>query len=134
MITETEAYCGLRDLASHASRGKTARNAPMFGPPGFSYVYFVYGMHWMLNIVTEGRDYPAAVLIRGIFKYDGPAKLTKALGIDGRFNNLPVFKRSAGLWIEGRERAVAHREIKKAPRVGVDYAGAYAKKLWRYMS
>jgi len=66
MITEVEAYDGFRDKASHASRGWTARNAPMFGEAGRWYVYFTYGMHWMLNIVTGPKDYPAAVLIRGI--------------------------------------------------------------------
>lgn len=66
MITEVEAYDGFRDKASHASRGKTLRNTPMFGPAGNWYVYFTYGMHWMLNMVTRERGYPAAILIRGV--------------------------------------------------------------------
>ena len=72
IITETEAYVGPNDLASHAARGRTERNAPMFGPPGTFYVYFVYGMHWMLNVVTGPVGYPAAVLIRGIEGIQGP--------------------------------------------------------------
>ena len=66
MITEVEAYDGFKDKASHASRGKTVRNAPMFGEAGVWYVYFTYGMHYMLNIVTGKKDYPAAILIRGV--------------------------------------------------------------------
>ena len=77
MITEVEAYDGPLDKACHAHRGKTPRNAPMFGPGGFFYVYFVYGMHWMLNVVTGEAGDPAAVLIRGIQGWDGPGKLTK---------------------------------------------------------
>ena len=70
IITEVEVYDGFRDKASHASRGKTKRNELMFGDAGHWYVYFTYGMHWMLNIVTRKKDYPAAVLIRGIQSYE----------------------------------------------------------------
>ena len=169
MITETEAYCGLHDLASHASRGKTPRNAVMFGPPGMIYVYFTYGMHWMLNIVTERAGYPAAVLIRAVValprpnpplrpvlngaegkgrgiktgskqealsaapvRTDGPARLTKALGIDKRFNGWPVYTKKHGFWVEGRKANFKLPKIKKAPRVGVPYAGEYKDKLWRF--
>src|SRR3989338_4648093 len=81
MITEVEAYIGHKDKASHASRGRTERNAPMFGKAGYWYVYFTYGMHWMLNIVTERNGYPAAILIRGVQGISGPARITKFLKI-----------------------------------------------------
>src|SRR3989344_8728643 len=79
MIIETEAYDGERDLACHARSGKTARNAPMFENAGTIYVYFTYGMHWMLNLVCGKKEYPAAVLIRGTELVSGPARLTKSL-------------------------------------------------------
>mgnify|MGYP001563591623 FL=1 len=78
-ITETEAYVGSHDLACHSSRGKTARNEIMFREAGTIYIYFTYGMHWMLNIVTEEKGFPAAVLIRSTENITGPARLTKAL-------------------------------------------------------
>src|SRR3989344_5331131 len=109
MIIETEAYEGPYDKASHAHKGKTIRNSPMFGKAGVWYVYFVYGMHNMLNIVTGDDGYPAAVLIRGVqplsnqvaklTKLDGPAKITKFLKIDRKFNNKPATLKT-GLWIE----------------------------------
>src|SRR3989344_5697076 len=94
MITETEAYDGFHDKASHASRGKTPRNAPMFGPAGCWYVYFTYGMHWMLNIVTREKGYPAAVLIRGVGDISGPARVTKRLKIDKKLNGMSASRRS----------------------------------------
>ncbi|MEK7193670.1 MAG: DNA-3-methyladenine glycosylase [Patescibacteria group bacterium] len=141
MITEVEAYDGFRDKASHAARGKTKRNTPMFGQPGYWYVYFTYGIHWMLNVVTGKVGYPAAVLIRGLHGINGPARLTKKLNVDGRFNNLPA-NRKTGLWIEDRGYKLRNgkiyppsprlrkgdspgRRIKKSPRVGVSYAGKY---------
>jgi DNA-3-methyladenine glycosylase len=148
MVTETEAYDGFRDRGSHASRGKTERNWPMFGPPGHWYVYFTYGMHWMLNIVTRERGYPAAVLIRGAAlcnsndiasrKFttcdvvNGPGKLTKFLKITGKFSAKPA-ARSSGLWIEDRGVKIPAARIKKGPRVGIDYAGPYwARRHWRF--
>ena len=109
-ITEAEAYQGEDDLGCHAHAGKTRRNAVMYGPPGHAYVYFTYGMHWMLNAVTGAVDHPAAVLIRAIQPLeglellaanrpnlantrhwlDGPAKLTQALSIDGRLNGIDL--------------------------------------------
>src|SRR3989338_9952334 len=107
MLTEVEAYDGHNDKASHASRGKTERNQVMFGKAGFWYVYFTYGMHWMLNIVTGPKNYPAAVLIRGTDKITGPARLTRCLKIDKKFNGLLAAKKS-GLWIEDRGCKIKH--------------------------
>lgn len=137
-IVETEGYMGFDDLASHASRGKTARNEVMFGEPGIIYVYLVYGMHYMLNIVTEEKNYPAAVLIRAVEiedelgKTNGPAKLTKFLKIDKSFNGLAIYNKKNGLWVEERKEEVKPNQIKKAKRVGIDYAGVYKDKLWRF--
>jgi DNA-3-methyladenine glycosylase len=135
MITEVEAYDGFSDEASHASRGKTARNAPMFGEAGRWYIYFTYGMHWMLNIVTGKKDYPAAVLIRAlgnpVTKLNGPAKLTKYLKIDKRFND-KIASHKTGLWIEYRGIKIKKSQIMRAPRIGVDYAGKWAKKPYRF--
>ena len=141
-IIETEAYNGPKDLASHASRGKTERNKIMFGEPGTIYVYFTYGMHYMFNIVTEAKDYPAAVLIRAVvvknngkekFNTNGPARLTKFLQIDKKFNGLSVCTKKYGLWVESREKKLLPGKIKKAKRVGIDYAKEYKDKLWRFI-
>lgn len=131
MITEVEAYVGFRDRASHAARGMTPRNRVMFGPPGRWYVYFTYGMHWMLNVVTERKGYPAAILIRGVEGLSGPARVTKFLKITKRFNGRPAARR-AGLWIENRGLTIPPRHIKRSARVGVDYAGPWRKKLWNF--
>lgn len=142
-IVETEAYNGPNDLASHASRGRTARNRVMFSGPGVIYVYFTYGMHYMLNIVTERKDYPAAVLIRAVeplshnayritHNTNGPAKLTKALQIDKSFNGLPIYVKKYGLWIESCDKNLKKMQIVKTTRIGVDYAGEYKNKKWRF--
>ena len=132
MITETETYDGFKDKASHAHHGKTTRNAPMFGEAGHWYVYFTYGMHWMLNIVTGPENYPAAILIRGVEGADGPARLTKKLKIGKQFNNKPASSRT-GLWIEDHGVKIKKSQIKRAPRVGVDYAGDWANKKYRFI-
>jgi len=150
IITETEAYDGFRDKASHASRGKTKRNEIMFRSAGHIYVYFTYGMHWMLNIVCGKENYPAAVLIRGVRSIsdkskgdgailNGPAKLTKHLKITGTLNGMKL-GRASGLWIEMPAKkiiagqSITPRMIKKMPRIGVDYAGPiWSKKKWRFV-
>ena len=133
MITEVEAYDGPKDKASHAFtlRGITPRNKIMFGPAGHWYVYFTYGMHWMLNIVTGKEGYPAAVLIRGVEGVKGPAKVTKFFKIDKKFNGYFAGRRS-GLWLENRP-ASWRKKIKRSSRIGVHYAGpVWSKKLYRF--
>jgi DNA-3-methyladenine glycosylase len=132
MITEVEAYDGFEDKASHAHKGKTARNEIMFGEAGYWYIYFVYGMYNMLNIVTGKYGYPAAVLIRGLEGINGPGKLTKKLRIDRRFNKKKADKKT-GLWIEDRDFRLSESRIEKTPRIGVGYAGACAKKPYRFV-
>jgi DNA-3-methyladenine glycosylase len=138
MITETEAYEGFDDKASHASRGKTKRNEILFRSAGHIYVYFTYGMHWMLNIVCGKKDYPAAVLIRGAVNLEtdewvnGPARLTKRLKINSTLNDKKL-GRASGLWIEKPTKKIPARLVKRLPRVGVDYAGpVWANKKWRF--
>src|SRR3989338_11091467 len=97
-ITEVEAYIGPHDLACHSSKGRTPRCEPMFMEAGTIYVYFTYCMHWMLNIVTEEKDFPAAVLMRGTEHVSGPARLTKKFQIDKSLNGKKLGKKS-GLWI-----------------------------------
>ena len=132
MITEVEAYDGFDDLASHASRGKTERNKIMYEEGGIWYVYFVYGTHYMLNIVTGKKNYPAAVLIRGLEEINGPGKLTKALNINSHFNGKSASART-GLYIMDLGVKINLKRIKAGPRLGVDYAGAkWAKKKYRF--
>ena len=152
IITETEAYVGPQDLASHASRGRTPRTAIMFGPPGYWYVYLIYGMYYCLNVVTEKQNYPAAVLIRALKPVsgietmarhrpnknfaqltNGPGKLCQALCIDKDFNGQPAFG-STSLYIEDNSLILSPSQIKTAPRVGVDYAGEYKNKSWRFIA
>ncbi|MEX2114151.1 MAG: DNA-3-methyladenine glycosylase [Pirellulales bacterium] len=132
VIHETEAYIGPHDLACHASKGRTPRTEVMFGPAGHWYVYFIYGIHWMLNVVTGDVDHPAAVLIRGAGDWTGPAKLTKALAIDKGLNGEPSVPTS-GLWIEDRGLRIARGRIERTPRIGVDYAGPWAAKPYRFV-
>ncbi len=132
-IFEVEAYDGFYDKASHASRGKTIRNSVMFGPPGFWYVYFTYGIHWMLNIVTGEEGYPSAVLVRRAGDLTGPARLTKFLHITGAQNKKQASKKT-GLWIEDRGVKIDNGSISRLPRVGVDYAGElWSKKKYRFL-
>lgn len=131
-ITEVEVYDGFRDRASHAFRGKTARNEVMWGDAGYLYVYFVYGMYWMLNVVVGKKDYPAAILIRGAGEFHGPGKLTEALEIDKRFNG-KIAQPASGLWFEDRGLRPKRGQVKKFPRIGVHYAGeVWANKPYRF--
>ncbi len=154
MIVETEAYEGLDDKASHARSGKTERNKIMFGNPGVWYVYFTYGMHYMLNIVCGPNGHPGAVLVRGItllpttppfvregekvaMSLLGPAKLTKYLKIDKSFNGKSATLKT-GLWIEPskfiHDDHLKLINIIKTPRVGVGYAGpVWSKKKYRFV-
>lgn len=135
-IIETEAYFGYADRGSHAHCGQTRRNAPMFAHAGTIYVYFTYGMHWMLNIVCGKAGFPAAVLIRGVSdedaRYDGPGKLTRALHIDKRLNTRPLGK-PGGLWIEDRGIRVRARDIARTPRIGIPNRGTWTEKPWRFV-
>ena len=133
-ITEVEAYVGPHDLASHSSRGKTVRNEIMYREAGTIYVYFTYGMHWMLNIVTEEKDFPSAVLIRGTESASGPARLTKSLKIDKNLNGKKLGRKS-GLWIESDSKIENSKlKISKTVRIGVPYAGPiWSKKKYRFL-
>ncbi len=131
-LTEVEAYDGERDLACHASKGRTKRNTVMYQPGGVWYVYLCYGVHEMLNLVTGPADYPAAVLIRGVAGIAGPGRLTRDLQINRRLNGA-VAGRKSSLWLEDDGFAVSRHMIKAGPRIGVNYAGpVWAKKPWRF--
>ncbi|MCR4279521.1 MAG: DNA-3-methyladenine glycosylase [Candidatus Zambryskibacteria bacterium] len=135
-ITETEAYVGEHDLACHTSRGKTKRNEVMFRQAGTIYVYFTYGMHWMLNIVTEKEGCGTAVLIRGTENISGPARLTKALKIDKTLNGQKLGRKS-GLWVEEdptSPRLRGTKEIARTPRIGVSRApDGWAEEPYRFV-
>ena len=135
-IVEVEAYLGPHDLASHSSKGLTARTRIMFGPPGHAYVYLVYGMHFCLNIVTEHDGHASAVLIRAVEPVKnvegstrGPGRLCKAMQIDLRLNGHDLV--SDDFFIADPPDAGAPKIVKR-PRVGVDYAGRWARRLLRF--
>jgi len=134
-IVEVEAYIGPEDRASHASRGRTERTDVMFGPPGLVYVYMIYGMHHCLNVVTERIDYPAAVLIRAVEHEtglaDGPGRVCRLLEIDRRLNYHDLTTGKV-FWIEDRGDQIRRTQIGAFPRIGVDYAGPWAAKPWRF--
>ncbi len=151
MIIETEAYRGEEDLACHARAGFTQRTRVMYGPPGRAYVYFTYGMHWLLNVVCMEEGYPAAVLIRAIQPLegieiiasrragqppqrwtDGPAKLTLALAIDGSLNGADITNPASGLWIEDAPlpQGVV---IQQSARIGIERVAQPWKSIpWRF--
>ena len=130
LITEVEAYRGEEDLACHASRGKTKRNEIMYAEGGHVYVYFIYGMYWMLNIVTGDPGNPQAVLIRGIKGYEGPGKLTRRLQIDGSYYGEDLVT-SKKIWLEDNHVTA---KIVTSARIGIDYAGdIWKSKPWRFL-
>ena len=149
-IVETEAYFGEEDTACHAHKGRTSRTDVMYASGGFAYVYLCYGMHRMLNFVTNGQDIADAVLIRAILPTHGeelmlqrtgkprcvpeitcgPGKVCKALGITMEQNGTPL--NSDTLWVEDRNVIVPEEQIIRGPRVGVDYAGEDALLPWRF--
>lgn len=129
MITEVEAYRGSEDKACHASKGRTKRTEMLYHEGGLLYIYLIYGMYWMLNIVTGTENNPQAVLIRGAGIYSGPGKITKALGINSTFHGEDVVT-SGRIWFEDSGLSP---EFRTGPRIGVDYAGDYWKsRPWRY--
>lgn len=130
LITEVEAYRGSEDLACHASKGRTPRTEIMFHEGGHVYVYLIYGMYWMLNVVTGKVNVPQAVLIRGIEGYNGPGKLTKALEINKSFYGQNLLT-SENLWIENGLNQVSYQTT---PRIGIDYSGdTWKNKPWRFL-
>jgi DNA-3-methyladenine glycosylase len=135
-VVETEAYVGPHDLACHASKGLTKRTAVMFGPPGHAYVYLIYGMYDMLNVVTGAEGDPQAVLVRAVEplsgvvgKTDGPGKLTRAFGVTrARHDGLPLY--GPELWLEP---GPPPRAVQATPRIGVDYAGDWKDAPLRFL-
>lgn len=137
-IVEVEAYAGEDDLACHASKGRTKRTEVMYGHAGHAYVYLIYGMYELLNIVTEKKDFPAAVLIRAVEiegipkeKTNGPGKLTRALQI-GRQLNTEDLTTSQELWLE-KGKVTSLEKIQSTKRIGVDYAKHCSEYLWRFL-
>lgn len=156
VIVETEAYCNGKadDLACHGARNKgrpTARTAVMFGPPGFAYVYFNYGLHWLFNIVTGETGRPGAVLIRALEPVsgesimatlrpgrprgewtNGPAKLTQALAIDGELDGLDICAPASTLWLE-MGNCMPDTAVATGPRVGLGQTPEpWLTMPWRY--
>ena len=139
-ITETEAYYGEDDTACHAHKGKTKRTSVMYLEGGHSYVFLCYGVHWLFNVVTGKKDFPEAVLIRGVEGFNGPGKLTKALFIDKELNGENLVE-SNRIWIE--EQKTSQQERLTPPcgeifeclkRIGIKYASEEDQnKLWRFV-
>lgn len=127
IITEVEAYRGEEDLGCHASKGKTPRTQVMYEAGGVIYVYLVYGMYWMLNIVTGEKDTPQAILIRCTKTIQGPGKLGKKLQLDKTFYGENLGNR---IWIEDSSNIVKYNVDK---RIGIDYAKEWKDKPWRYI-
>lgn len=152
-IIETEAYRGEQDLACHARAGLTKRTAVMYGPPGHAYVYFNYGLHWLLNFVTGPASFPEAVLLRAIIpteglemiaerranqKYsqwcNGPAKICKALDIDSSFNGRDLCSPESELWIETGQ-PIPEQWVSRGPRVGIkNVPEPWHSMPWRFLA
>jgi DNA-3-methyladenine glycosylase len=148
LITENEAYISQKDLACHAKAGITPRTQVMFGEPGHAYVYFTYGNHWMLNVVTEKAGFPAAVLIRAIEPIEGvdvmmerrqgrdtfgPGKLCQAMGITKSENGVDLTGTASGLWIEAGV-IVPNKIVTNGPRVGLNNTPEpWLSKPWRFL-
>ncbi|HSO27547.1 MAG TPA: DNA-3-methyladenine glycosylase [Anaerolineales bacterium] len=152
IVTETEAYSGEEDLGCHCKAGLTPRTAVMYGPPGHAYVYFTYGMHWMLNCVVAQEGYPAAILIRALRPTegleiiagrrapqpsarwtDGPAKLCQALNIDKSLNGADLCAPEAALFFEAAE-SFPDASVTKGPRVGLNSVPEPWKSIpWRFL-
>ncbi len=142
-IVDVEAYVGPNDKACHASKGRTKRTEVMFGPAGYTYVYLIYGMYHCLNLVTDREEFPAAILIRGIevlgkseslakpSRIEGPGRVCRFLEIDRSHNGLDTTQGSV-IWVEDAGLTVPDKHIQKLPRIGIDYAGEWANKLWRF--
>ena len=130
VITEVEIYRGEEDLACHASKGRTKRTEIMYHKGGYLYVYLIYGMYWMLNVVTGSENNPQAVLIRGLEGYNGPGRLTNKLGIDKSFHGENILH-SNRLWIENNHQPA---DFYTTARIGIDYAGElWINKPWRFV-
>ena len=130
-IIEVEAYRGEDDQASHARFGKTARNSIMYGEGGFLYIYLIYGMYWMLNIVTGPPGDPQAILVRGLKNLSGPGVLTRSLGIDKSYHGEDLVN-SERIWIEDRDEKPL---VVQKPRIGINYAGEpWVSNAWRFIS
>jgi DNA-3-methyladenine glycosylase len=135
VVTETEAYVGEHDLASHASKGRTPRTSVMYGPPGRAYVYLIYGMYELFNVVTSSVGDPQAVLIRAGIPLsalrkdlNGPGKFSLGMGITRAENSSSLIRRSFHF-----ERHRKPLRVQKAPRIGVDYAGVWRDKKLRFV-
>lgn len=130
-IAEAEAYRGEEDKGCHASKGRTPRTELLYGESGVIYVYLCYGMHWLMNVITGDKEQPQGVLLRAGERFDGPAKLTKNMKIDGSFNGASLMN-NKDIWFEDDG---SRPEITTAPRVGIDYAGEYWKDIkWRFIA
>lgn len=136
-IVEVEAYLGPHDLAAHTSRGITPRTRIMFGPPGHAYVYMIYGMHYCLNLVTQPSGHGSAVLLRAIEpvrgihgRTQGPGLLCRAMNIDLHLNGCDLLGKD--LYVAAARQPQARFGIVRRPRIGVDYAGHWARRLLRF--